>query len=158
MARPLKDGVDYWAFDVTLLQDRKFRLIRSEFGVYGVYIALELLNLAYREHGYYAPFGEEDCLLLAESIGGCAPDLIRTVQICGTAPVSPETAAYMELLRQQKAEIEDFADSLTSPRKRRLVRCVMQHGRRWNVIRRLMGGDKSPDAVRMEFERIFKNF
>ena len=54
MARPLKDGVDYWAFDVTLLQDRKFRLIRSEFGVYGVYIALELLNLAYREHGYYA--------------------------------------------------------------------------------------------------------
>lgn len=86
------------------------------------------------------------------------PYTMRTVQICGTAPVSPETAAYMELLRQQKAEIEDFADSLTSPRKRRLVRCVMQHGRRWNVIRRLMGGDKSPDAVRMEFERIFKNF
>ena len=120
MARPLKDGVDYWAFDVTLLQDRKFRLIRSEFGVYGVYIALELLNLAYREHGYYAPFDEEDCLLLAESIGGCAPDLIRTVaaaccrrglfdagvfEACGVLTSAGIQRRYLKIVAKNRAEI-----------------------------------------------------
>lgn len=80
MARPIKEGVDYWPFDVDLLQDRKFRLIRSEFGIKGAYIAIELLNLVYREHGYYANFGEEDCLLMSEGVGGgCKPDFIMEV-------------------------------------------------------------------------------
>ena len=80
MARPIKEGVDYWPFDVDLLQDRKFRLIRSEFGIKGAYIAIELINLVYREHGYYANFGEEDCLLMSEGVGGgCKPDFIMEV-------------------------------------------------------------------------------
>lgn len=82
----------------------------------------------------------------------------RTVIIRGVPPVPPETASRMQALRQQKAEIEAFAEALPSPRKRRLVRCVMKYGRKWNIIRRVMGGDKSADAVRMEFERIFKKF
>ena len=70
MARPQKENVDYWPFDVGLFQDRKFRLIRSEFGIKGAYIALELINMAYSENGYYAKFGEEDCLLMSEGAFG----------------------------------------------------------------------------------------
>ena len=80
MARPQKENVDYWPFDVGLFQDRKFRLIRSEFGIKGAYIALELINMAYRENGYYAKFGEEDCLLMSEGVGGgCEASFIMEV-------------------------------------------------------------------------------
>ena len=80
MARPQKENVDYWPFDVGLLQDRKFRLIRSEFGIKGAYIALELINMAYSENGYYAKFGEEDCLLMSEGVGGgCEASFIMEV-------------------------------------------------------------------------------
>lgn len=80
MARPQKLNVDYWPFDVGLFRDRKFRLIRSEFGIKGAYIALELINLAYSENGYYAKFGEEDCLLMSEGIGGgCEAGFIMEV-------------------------------------------------------------------------------
>ena len=80
MARPQKENVDYWPFDVGLIQDRKFRLIRSEFGIKGAYIALELINMAYSENGYYAKFGEEDCLLMSEGVGGgCEASFIMEV-------------------------------------------------------------------------------
>ena len=80
MARPQKENVDYWPFDVGLFQDRKFRLIRSEFGIKGAYIALELINMAYSENGYYAKFGEEDCLLMSEGVGGgCEASFIMEV-------------------------------------------------------------------------------
>ena len=80
MARPQKENVDYWPFDVGLFRDRKFRLIRSEFGIKGAYIALELINMAYSENGYYAKFGEEDCLLMSEGVGGgCEASFIMEV-------------------------------------------------------------------------------
>ena len=80
MARPQKENVDYWPFDVGLFQDRKFRLIRSEFGIKGAYIALELINMAYSENGYYTKFGEEDCLLMSEGVGGgCEASFIMEV-------------------------------------------------------------------------------
>ena len=79
----------------------------------------------------------------------------HAVSIRGLPAVPPEIAERTESLRQQKKEIEDFVDQLTSPRKRRLARCVMKYGRRWNIIRRAMHEDKSADALRMEFERNF---
>lgn len=79
----------------------------------------------------------------------------HAVTIRGLPAVPPEIAERTESLRQQKKEIEDFVDQLASPRKRRLARCVMKYGRRWNIIRRAMHEDKSADALRMEFERNF---
>ena len=80
MARPMKDGVDYWPFDVNLLRDKKLKLIKAEFGVKGVYVAIELLNAVYLENGYYKKWDEDDCLLMSEGVGdGCTPQLIREV-------------------------------------------------------------------------------
>lgn len=80
----------------------------------------------------------------------------RTVTIRGVPPLSAKDAARIEALERQKASVEQFVEAIASPRKRRLMRYVMQYGCRWNVIRRRMDDDKSADAIRMEFERMFK--
>lgn len=80
MARPLKDGVDYWPFDVGLLRDKKLKLIKAEFGVKGAYIALELLNSVYESAGYFKKWDDDDCFLMSEGVGcGCTPENIREV-------------------------------------------------------------------------------
>ena len=38
MARPLKDGVDYWNEDCYFYSNNKIRLLRSEFGANGMYM------------------------------------------------------------------------------------------------------------------------
>lgn len=80
MARPLKDGVDYWPFDCGLFEDKKLRLIRAEFGIKGAYIALNLLNSVYKENGYFKRWDDEDCYLMSEGVGdGCSPQLVTEV-------------------------------------------------------------------------------
>lgn len=41
--------------------------------------------------------------------------------------------------------------------KRKLARMVMKHGPHWDVVRREMHSMKSPNALRMEFSRLFEN-
>lgn len=80
MSRPLKDGVDYWPFDVGLFRDKKMKLIRSEFGMKGAYIALEVLNCVYESDGYFKNWDDDDCLLMSVDIGcGCTPEKISEV-------------------------------------------------------------------------------
>ena len=82
MGRPHKEGVDYWNIDVDFFQDKKIRLIRSEFGVKGVYITILLLNEIYRTGGYYKKWDDDDCLLMSDSsgvAGDCGPKLIAEV-------------------------------------------------------------------------------
>ncbi len=80
MARPIKDGVSYWPFDVDMLDDKKFKLIRGEFGIKGAYIALVILNSVYKDNGYYKKWDEDDCYLVSESAGdGCTPRLVNEV-------------------------------------------------------------------------------
>ena len=55
-----------------------------------------------------------------------------------------------------KMETEAFAGSLPWD-KRKLVRAVMKHGPRWDLVRREIHSMKSPDALRMEYNRIFEN-
>lgn len=80
MARPLKNGVDYWPFDVGLFRDKKFKLLKAEFGLKGVIIALELLNAVYESAGYFKKWDDDDCFLMSDSIGGgCTSENIREV-------------------------------------------------------------------------------
>ena len=80
MARPIKDGVPYWPFDVDLFEDKKFKLIRGEFGIKGAYIALVILNSVYKENGYFKRWDDDDCCLMSEGIGdGCSPQLVDEV-------------------------------------------------------------------------------
>lgn len=54
-----------------------------------------------------------------------------------------------------KIAIEAFISTLPWG-KRKLVKAVLKHGPRWDVVRRELHSLKSPDALRMEYSRIFQ--
>ncbi len=56
MARPYKKGLDYFELDCYL--DDKFGMIEAEFGDKGFAIVVKLLQLIYRENGYYCEWTE----------------------------------------------------------------------------------------------------
>ena len=66
MARPLKDGVDYFPFDVAL--DEKFDLIEAEFGLTGFAVVVKLYQRVY-QRGYYCEWTNEVALLFGKSVG-----------------------------------------------------------------------------------------
>jgi len=82
--RHYKDGVNYWNLDVDFFENKKVRLIISEFGIKGAYILLVLFNEIYRTCGYYKKWDRDDCLLMAGSsaiAGNCSPAFIAEVVI-----------------------------------------------------------------------------
>lgn len=84
MARPAKDGIDYFPLDVDFLQDDKIRLIKAEFGSKGILIVISLLCDIYRTTGYYKVWDKDSCLLMADAVGcGIVPENItQVVQGC----------------------------------------------------------------------------
>ena len=84
MARPLKDGIDYFPFDVGFLQDKKIRLIKGEYGIKGVVIVIQLLCSIYKENGYFSTCDSDDFILVADAVGcGCdAKTIEEVVQGC----------------------------------------------------------------------------
>ena len=81
MARPQKEGVDYFPLDVGFLRDPKIRRIKSEFGAKGIVILIYIWASAYEEHGYYFDTSEDDdFFLVSEGAGcGCTPELTKEV-------------------------------------------------------------------------------
>lgn len=80
LARPQKDGIDYFPFDVGFLQDKKIRLIKGEFGAKGVLVLMQLLCSIYKESGYFTTCDDDDCLLMADAVGcGVDSEFIRQV-------------------------------------------------------------------------------
>jgi hypothetical protein len=70
VARPLKDGVDYFPLDTVL--DTKFELIEAEYGLTGFAVVVKLLQKIYREHGYYCEWTDEVALLFSKQLNeGC---------------------------------------------------------------------------------------
>ncbi len=80
LGAPRKSGVNYWSFDTDLFENKKFKLIKGEFGVKGEAITLRLINEVYRTNGYYKVWDDDDCLLMSEGVGcGCTPALVKEV-------------------------------------------------------------------------------
>ena len=52
MARPIKDGVDYFPFDVNTDGDTKFQIIEAKHGIVGFGIVVKIFQMIYR-NGYY---------------------------------------------------------------------------------------------------------
>lgn len=69
MARPVKDGVDYFPKDTHFYYDDKVRLLRAEFGAKGMYLLDYLLCEVYAKEGYYAPWSKKKSRLAAEDMG-----------------------------------------------------------------------------------------
>ena len=67
MARPLKNGVDYFPLDVIL--DDKFELIEAEFGLVGFAVVVKLFQKIYGQQGYYCEWNDEVALLFGKRNG-----------------------------------------------------------------------------------------
>lgn len=67
MARPIKDGVDYFPLDVHL--DDSFDLIEAEFGLTGFAVVVKLLQKIYGGQGYYCEWTNDVALLFGKKLG-----------------------------------------------------------------------------------------
>lgn len=59
MARPFKNGIDYFPFDVDLLNDRKLRKPKMKYGYLATMVYIALLVLIYKDKGYYLDYSKE---------------------------------------------------------------------------------------------------
>lgn len=69
MARPLKQGLDYFPIDVHFFNDRKIKLLKTKHGAKGVYLLSYLYCEIYRDDGYYMEWDEETSILIACDVG-----------------------------------------------------------------------------------------
>ena len=77
MARPIKDGVDYFPKDTDFYTDDKVRLLRAEFGAKGMYILDYLMCEIYGKNGYFIKWDKNRCFLVSDGAGcGCSPEYI----------------------------------------------------------------------------------
>lgn len=78
MARPIKDGVDYFPKDTDFYSDDKVRILRAEFGAKGMYLLDYLLCDLYSKNGYFIKWDKSKCFLVSDDAGcGCTPDFIE---------------------------------------------------------------------------------
>ncbi len=77
MARPQKEGLDYFPFDVDFFNDEKIEAISVEFGIKGEIIAIRLLSAIYR-NGYFIEWSEALKYKLAKNTN-LKPELINEV-------------------------------------------------------------------------------
>lgn len=77
MARPLKDGVDYFPKDTDFYADDKVRLLRAEFGSKGMYLLDYILCDLYGKNGYFIKWDKNKCYLVSDDAGcGCSPEFV----------------------------------------------------------------------------------
>ena len=68
MARPQKEGLDYFPLDVDMDQDDKLFFIEAKHGLIGFAIVIRLLMQIYKE-GYYKHYSDDkDAFLLSKRL------------------------------------------------------------------------------------------
>lgn len=67
MARPVKEGLDYFPLDVDMDQDDKIALIEAQHGLVGFGIVVKLLMKIYK-HSYYYEWTEKEQLLFSKRV------------------------------------------------------------------------------------------
>lgn len=84
MARPVKEGLDYFELDCHM--EEKVRLIQAEFGLKGFAIVVKLYQKIYGGFGYYCEWNEDSLLLFMSENGVSSRDeknlIIEIVAAC----------------------------------------------------------------------------
>lgn len=65
MARPIKDGIDYFPLDVNTETDKKFRLVEARYGIVGFGIIVKLFQQIYRDSGYFCKWDGDTAAICA---------------------------------------------------------------------------------------------
>jgi len=69
MARPLKQGIDYYPVEVDFLKDLKVRKITRACGPVAPVVLISLLSNIYRDYGYYVVWDKDMPFLIADDVG-----------------------------------------------------------------------------------------
>ena len=69
MAAPKKQGLDYFPFEIGLLQDRKLRKLKMQYGTVATTTYLALLELIYGDKGYYLEYAENKYDVIWQILG-----------------------------------------------------------------------------------------
>lgn len=78
MARQLKEGLEYFSFDIDFFDDEKIGAISGEFGIKGEITAIKLLCAVYR-NGYFAVWNEPLKMKLLKSLPGVNSELLEQI-------------------------------------------------------------------------------
>lgn len=78
MARPLKQGLDYFSFDVDFFEDDKIVAVFTQFGIKGEITAIKLLCAIYR-NGYFAVWDEKLRIKLLRNLPGVSMELLTQI-------------------------------------------------------------------------------
>lgn len=78
MARPVKNGLDYFPFDVDFFDDEKIEAISGEFGIKGELVVIRLLCAIYR-NGYYIEWNDILKMKLLKKLTGVGAELLDLI-------------------------------------------------------------------------------
>ena len=67
MARPRKDGIDYFSLDTDFFSDKKVKILKARYGTDGVTMYIYLLCEIYK-NGYYLKIDEDYDYLMSEEL------------------------------------------------------------------------------------------
>lgn len=81
MARPNKEGLDYFSLDVDITGDDKIKLIKAKHGLIGFAIVILLLTKIYKD-GYYYQWSEDEQYLFADDARVDVNTVITIVNDC----------------------------------------------------------------------------
>ena len=68
MARPRKDGLDYFPLDVNFLSDLKIKKIIRAYGAQAVAVVMSVLTTVYRDNGYFATYDDDLVFIIADEL------------------------------------------------------------------------------------------
>lgn len=80
MARPCKQGLDYFSFNTDFFQDFKIRKIIRACGISATPVIISLLCRIYGDRGYYMEWDAEMPFLIAEDVGiseGAVTEIVK---------------------------------------------------------------------------------
>lgn len=82
MARPIKEGLDYFPLDTSFYNNRKIRRLRKSQGAKGIGIWIVLLAMIYEGKGYYIVFDENALFDIADVCGVTESAVQEVVNAC----------------------------------------------------------------------------
>lgn len=68
MARPRKDGLNYFPLDVNFLSDLKIKKIIRAYGAQAVAVVMSVLTTIYRDNGYFATYDDDLIFIIADEL------------------------------------------------------------------------------------------
>lgn len=85
MARPIKQGLDYFPLDVDFLRNIKVRRIKRACGIQSTEVLIALLASIYRDDGYFLKWDNDMSFLIADEVGiseGAVTEIVNKAIQC----------------------------------------------------------------------------